>query len=134
MAVPDKNKDRGGKLFRWILIIIIAISAVYMGRLEYKIYQLKKETEATRARVEELQKVQADLEAERQRLYDPKYIEKLAREDHNMVGKNEVPLFIVKDKKQAGGKEDPQAKGQKAAGEQGSSQEGKKDGSAASKN
>lgn len=24
-----------------------------------------------------------------------KYIEKLAREDHNMVGKNEVPLFIV---------------------------------------
>ena len=26
---------------------------------------------------------------------DLKYIEKLAREDHNMVGKNEVPLFIV---------------------------------------
>ena len=134
MAVPDKNKDRGGKLFRWILIIIIAISAVYMGRLEYKIYQLKKETEATRARVEELQKVQADLEAERQRLYDPKYIEKLAREDHNMVGKNEVPLFIVKDKKQADGKEDTQAKEKEDAGGQGSSQEGKQDGSGASKN
>ena len=28
-------------------------------------------------------------------LDDLKYIEKLAREDHNMVGKNEVPLFIV---------------------------------------
>ena len=27
-----------------------------------------------------------------------KYIEKLAREDHNMVGKDEVPLFIVDDK------------------------------------
>ena len=27
--------------------------------------------------------------------WDLKYIEKLAREDHNMVGKNEVPLFIV---------------------------------------
>jgi cell division protein DivIC len=32
-------------------------------------------------------------------LDDPKYIEKLAREDHNMVGKNEIPLFIVKDEK-----------------------------------
>ena len=39
--------------------------------------------------------VQAELEAERKRLDDLKYIEKLAREDHNMVGKNEVPLFIV---------------------------------------
>ena len=27
-----------------------------------------------------------------------KYIEKLAREDHNMVGKDEVPLFIVDEK------------------------------------
>ena len=32
---------------------------------------------------------------ELRRLDDLKYIEKLAREDHNMVGKNEVPLFIV---------------------------------------
>ena len=32
------------------------------------------------------------------RLDDLKYIEKLAREDHNMVGKDEVPLFIVDDK------------------------------------
>ena len=46
-------------------------------------------------RVDELKKVQAELEAERKRLDDLKYIEKLAREDHNMVGKNEVPLFIV---------------------------------------
>ena len=124
MAVPEKKQDRGGKIFRWVLVIIIAISVVYM----------KKETEATRARDEELQKVQADLEAERQRLYDPKYIEKLAREDHNMVGKNEVPLFIVKDKKQADGKEDTQAKEKEDAGGQGSSQEGKQDGSGASKN
>ena len=42
--------------------------------------------------------MQADLEAERKRLYDPKYIEKLAREDHNYVKKDEVPIFIVKDK------------------------------------
>ena len=34
----------------------------------------------------------------KKRLDDLKYIEKLAREDHNMVGKDEVPLFIVDDK------------------------------------
>ena len=37
MAVPEKKQDRGGKIFRWVLVIIIAISVVYMGRLEYKI-------------------------------------------------------------------------------------------------
>ena len=42
-----------------------------------------------------------ELEAERRRLDDPRYIEKLAREDYNMVGKNEVPLFIVDEQKQA---------------------------------
>lgn len=66
-----------------------------LGRQEYKIYQINKEMSATQQRVDELKKVQAELEAERKRLDDLKYIEKLAREDHNMVGKNEVPLFIV---------------------------------------
>ena len=66
-----------------------------IGRQEYKIYQINKEMSATQQRVDELKKVQAELEAERKRLDDLKYIEKLAREDHNMVGKNEVPLFIV---------------------------------------
>ena len=48
--------------------------------------------------MEELKKDKAELEAEKKRLDDLKYIEKLAREDHNMVGKDEVPLFIVDDK------------------------------------
>ena len=46
-------------------------------------------------------KKKAELEDERKRLDDPRYIEKLAREDYNMVGKNEVPLFIVDEQKQA---------------------------------
>ena len=81
-----------------MLAILGVIFAVILGRQEYKIYQINKEAEATRLRVEQLQRVQADLEAERKRLYDPKYIEKLAREDHNYVKKDEVPIFIVKDK------------------------------------
>lgn len=92
------KKKRGAQDFVWMLAILGVIFAVILGRQEYKIYQINKEAEATRLRVEQLQKVQADLEAERKRLYDPKYIEKLAREDHNYVKKDEVPIFIVKDK------------------------------------
>ena len=97
-ARENEKKNRIARDFRRVLIVLVIIFVAILGRQEYKIYQIQKETEATQKRVEELQKVQADLEAERKRLYDPKYIEKLAREDHNYVKKDEVPIFIVKDK------------------------------------
>ena len=101
MAARDnEKKSRIARDFRRVLIVLVIIFVAILGRQEYKIYQIQKETEATQKRVEELQKLQADLEAERKRLYDPKYIEKLAREDHNYVKKDEVPIFIVKDKQE----------------------------------
>ena len=108
MATRDKEKkSRIARDFRRVLIVLVIIFVAILGRQEYRIYQIQKETEATQKRVEELQKLQADLEAERKRLYDPKYIEKLAREDHNYVKKDEVPIFIVKDKQE--GKKDADA-------------------------
>ena len=101
MAANDREKkNRIARDFRRVLIVLVIIFVAILGRQEYKIYQIQKETEATQKRVEELQKAQADLEAERKRLYDLKYIEKLAREDHNYVKKDEVPIFIVKDKQE----------------------------------
>lgn len=95
MAEMRRKKRRSSNDFLWVLIILLIICLGVLGRQEYKIYQINKEMSATQQRVDELKKVQAELEAERKRLDDLKYIEKLAREDHNMVGKNEVPLFIV---------------------------------------
>lgn len=95
MAEMRRKKRRSSNDFLWDLIILLIICLGVLGRQEYKIYQINKEMSATQQRVDELKKVQAELEAERKRLDDLKYIEKLAREDHNMVGKNEVPLFIV---------------------------------------
>lgn len=80
-----------------MLLVIAGVCTI--AKQEYGIYQLKQEQQATQQRIEALQKQKAELEAERKRLDDPKYIEKLAREDYNMVGKNEVPLFIVEEKK-----------------------------------
>lgn len=112
MTTHDREKkSRVARDFRRVLIVLVIIFVAILGRQEYKIHQIQKETDATRKRVEELQKVQADLEAERKRLSDPKYIEKLAREDHNYVKKDEVPIFIVKDKDKEGknGKTDTNA-------------------------
>ena len=95
MAEMLRQKRSSSNEFLCVLIILLIICLGVLGRQEYKIYQINKEMSATQQRVDELKKVQAELEAERKRLDDLKYIEKLAREDHNMVGKNEVPLFIV---------------------------------------
>lgn len=110
MTTHDSEKrSRVARGFRRVLIVLVIIFVAILGRQEYKIHQIQKETDATRKRVEELQKVKADLEAERKRLSDPKYIEKLAREDHNYVKKDEVPIFIVKDKEGQDGKTDTDA-------------------------
>ncbi len=107
MPEVRRKKSRSSNDFLWVLIIFLIICLGILGRREYKIYQINQEITATHQRVNELKKLQAELEAERKRLDDLKYIEKLAREDHNMVGKNEVPLFIVEEQeKQQEGKSD----------------------------
>lgn len=97
----QKRKKRGHNWFAYILGIVVLICLGIIAQQEYKIYQLKQEKAATEARIDALTEKHAKLEAERKKLDDPKYLEKLAREDYNMVGKNEVPLFIVDEKKAA---------------------------------
>lgn len=97
----QKRKKRGHNWFAYILGIVVLICLGIIAQQEYKIYQLKQEKAATEARIDALNEKHANLEAERKKLDDPKYLEKLAREDYNMVGKNEVPLFIVDEKKAA---------------------------------
>ncbi|WP_455264843.1 cell division protein FtsL [Phascolarctobacterium sp.] len=91
-----RHKSIAFPLFMTLLILACAYGIV---KQEYSIYQIKQEQAATQQRIAALQKQKTELEAERKRLDDPRYIEKLAREDYNMVGKNEVPLFIVDEKK-----------------------------------
>ena len=97
----QKRKKRGHNWFAYILGVVVLICLGIIAQQEYKIYQLKQEKAATEARIDALTEKHANLEAERKKLDDPKYLEKLAREDYNMVGKNEVPLFIVDEKKAA---------------------------------
>ena len=98
MSRRKRRKSNGFKLF---MLVVLGVCLFVLGRQEYRIYQIKQEQAATQQRIDALKKKKAELEDERKRLDDPRYIEKLAREDYNMVGKNEVPLFIVDEQKQA---------------------------------
>ena len=97
----QRKKKRSNKFFTYLFAVVVLSCLVIVAQQEYKIYQLKQEKAATEERINALNEKKANLEAERKKLDDPKYLEKLAREDYNMVGKNEVPLFIVDEKKAA---------------------------------
>lgn len=94
-----RRRRRKKNYFKYFLLILFALCLVKLGGQEYDIYKIQQKQVAVTQRIEVLQKQKAELEAERKRLDDPRYIEKLAREDYNMVGKNEVPLFIVDEQK-----------------------------------
>lgn len=93
----SKRKSKSG--FKYLFGVVLLCCLSVIGMKEYDIYQIRQEQDSTQQRIAVLKKQKAELEAERKRLDDPRYIEKLAREDYNMVGKNEVPLFIVDEKK-----------------------------------
>lgn len=98
MSRRRKRMPKGVKLF---IFLLVAVCLVIVFKQEYRIYQIKQEKSATQQRIDQLKKQKAQLETERKNLDDSRYIEKLARENYNMVGKNEVPLFIIKEQKQA---------------------------------
>lgn len=93
-----RKKSKGG-FFKIVLLLLVLACFTVIGKQEYRIYQIKQEKAGALQRIDELKKQKSDLEAERKRLDDPRYIEKLAREDYNMVGKDEVPLFVVGEQK-----------------------------------
>ncbi len=101
--LKQKRKRRSNKIFIFVLIVVAVICGGIIYDQEKEIYRVKQEKEATLKRIEALQNDRQNLTEERKQLDNPKYLERIAREEYNMVGKNEVPLFIVEE-----GKEQPQ--------------------------
>ena len=94
-----RRNKRKFNYFSLLVILVIGFGMYIFLKQEYEIHQVREAKAAAEQRIETLKQEQKDLEDEKKRLDDPKYIEKLARENYNMVGKDEVPLFIVDDKK-----------------------------------
>ena len=75
----------------WARIVIIACFTVLLVMQFYTLWQLRQEESHLQQQITELQKRNAELEAEKQRLQDPKEIEALAREKLGLVKPGEVP-------------------------------------------
>lgn len=97
-----RRKDRKKKRSRFTLFLLVfaLICAGIVLKQEYEIYQIEQEKKATMERIDKLRKTQAELEQEKKNLGDPAYIEKLARDEYNMVKENEVPVFILDNSQQ----------------------------------
>ena len=93
-----RKGEKAFKYFKIPLFLIVALFLVRVAQQGYIIYQVHLETLKTQEKVKQLEKEQKDLEQEKQNLDNLNYIEKLAREEHNMVRKGEIPLFIIEDK------------------------------------
>ena len=93
-------RNTSSKYFLAALVVLIGCFCVGAAGQGYNLYRVNREIARTQARLEKLKKENAALEQEKENLNDIHYIEKVARDEHNMVGKNEIPLFML-DEKQA---------------------------------
>lgn len=100
MAVAKSKKPI--QYFKIALGAMLLLFLMRVGQQLYTLYTVRQETIKTEAKVEDLKKQNENLEEEKKNLGDIKYVEKLAREEHNMVGKNEIPIFIVDDTNKQG--------------------------------
>lgn len=81
------------KWFRLILMGIFIYCGYLMIGQHTQLNAICRETDSTEARLEEANKNKAALLAERTKLNDRSYIEKLAREDLGLVKPGEAPFI-----------------------------------------
>jgi len=96
-----KKGKKAFKYFKIVLFLILALFLMRVAQQGYAIYAVNKETARTQEKIKQLENEQKQLKQEEKNLGDLNYIEKLAREEHNMVRKGEIPLFIIEDKEKS---------------------------------
>jgi cell division protein FtsB len=98
-------------LRRLVLVSLVVVLAYLLLLSDFGLlhrWQLARQAARERARIEELEARKAELERERERLTDPEYLERVAREEHGMVRPGEqVYRVAVPDTGKNGGKERP---------------------------
>lgn len=88
----DKRKKIS--FFRCIFIILFLFFLFGAVKQEIKIYEINNEIATTNHKVTELSNKYQNLQQEHKNIDSPEYIEKVAREEYNMVRKMEVPILV----------------------------------------
>jgi cell division protein FtsB len=76
------------------LLLLLLVLCVEAAKQEYRLNRLSQEVVAAQKRVDELNRQKKELTNQQKRINDPSYIEKIAREDYNMVKKEELPVVV----------------------------------------
>lgn len=100
-SVVRRRRRREIKFLEGVIFCFAIVCFASVGRQAYHLYELREEAATIKARIEVLYNEKAELEAEKNQLHTAGYVEKIAREEYNMVGKNEMPVFIVGDEKES---------------------------------
>lgn len=85
---------------KWFKIFLFVLCSyfVYLAiGQQSQLFSIRREAQATQTQLQQLQQTNAALQAERKALHDPKYVEKLAREELGLVKPGEIP-YISKEK------------------------------------
>lgn len=94
-----RRTGRTETILKFIIGALCCVCLAAVGRQAYRLYELKVETDAIQKRIEVLRKEKQRLEEEQAKLHTHEYVEKIARDEYNMVGKNEMPVFVVEEEK-----------------------------------
>ena len=83
------------KLFTVLMVVLVIFVGFRLVSQYVEDRQVDEQEAAIQQRLDQLKAEEKRLLEEKARLNDPAYIEKIAREEYNMVGKNEIPILIV---------------------------------------
>lgn len=90
-----KRKRRNQQFLTYVVIFFAVICLAAVGRQFLHWMDLRDETVATQERIEKLEQEKQHLLEEQKRLGTKEYVEKVARDEYNMVGRDEIPIFVV---------------------------------------
>jgi cell division protein FtsB len=79
---------------KWFKLFLLALGSYFIyltiGQ-QSQLASIRHETQSTRIQLQQLQQTNAALNEERNALHDPKYVEKVAREELGLVKPGEIP-------------------------------------------
>jgi cell division protein FtsB len=79
--------------FRLTVLLIVGYSMYVLVNQQLEINAVKRETEATRSRMEQMKQLNQSYVDEKVRLTTPAYVEKLAREELGLAKPGEIPYI-----------------------------------------
>lgn len=93
------KSEQEKKGFNWFIliaaIIVLYFSSVLISQ-QFYLNQVGRDQATADFRLREAEKINADLQAEKERLNDPEEIERIAREELGMTRAGEIPYSTIK--------------------------------------